>query len=90
MGSPGLSELLECHLTWICPVSGILTTSPAARMTCWTCKQGFTLPLQKNTSLIPAKSAGNGSLVLGMKGWLMEGSRALVSHGAPEEQQTWG
>lgn len=53
---------------------GILTTSPAARTTCWTCKQGFTLPLQKNTSLIPAQSAGNGSLVLGVKGWLMRGA----------------
>lgn len=48
----------------------------------------FTEEYVPNSYLCAPESAVNGILELGMKGWIMERSNALVSHGAPDKKQT--
>lgn len=82
------SELLQCHLIWIsdrvCCCKDNLLDMQAGIYSALTEKS---VP---NSCLWAPKSAASGILVLGMKGWIMERSSALVSHGAPDKKQMWG
>lgn len=80
------SELLECHLIWIsdhvsCCKGNLLDMQAGIYLAF----AGKSVP---DSCLCAPKSAASGILVLGMKGWIMERSSALVSHGAPDKKQT--